>query len=178
MEKRLTIPFSVDVRSVRLKGLNPLGSSENLRTCLIVSGALSSIKLILPKGLKINIDNKVLQVTYETGTLKEGKRKWGLFKKTIVNSWNSASIGFTRRIFLSGVGYKFQFQDGKIHLSVGRANSYSVKIPSSIKVKVLSPQLLVCWSTDLLTLTRLCNQLIQLRPGSKDKYNSKGLWYF
>jgi ribosomal protein L6P/L9E len=128
---------------------------------------------MLPAGLKPVLNKGKLEL--ESLKTNQNAKLMGLSGADLRNCMISATKGFTKNIFLVGVGYRFSMVEESLMVQVGRSNSYLFQIPSHLKIKINSPQTLNCWCSCLKTLTLFTSDICRVRSGLKDKYNDKGV---
>ena len=122
-------------------------------------GCLGRTSYTLPEGVEVNREGSKIQLVSNTAGLATLNLTAAVLKQAI----GTVSEGYKKNLFLSGVGYRFALEEEFLTVSVGRANQY---------------QAITCWSPCLKEVSEFCASVIRVRPGNKDKYNSKGVWEF
>lgn len=121
---------------------------------------------ISPKD-KIKLDPKVLAY-------------WGVLRKLIANITVGLTEGYTCKLGVRGVGYKFELDstlNNTFLLYLGFTQPLRVTIPDSIECKLLKNNtILEGKSNNLNLVTNELNKIRLLKPASKDKYKNKGLY--
>ena len=137
-------------------------------------GCLGRTSYTLPEGVKVNREGSKIQLVSNTAGLATLNLTAAVLKQAI----GTVSEGYKKNLFLNGVGYRFALEEGFLTVSVGRANQYKFFLPKKVKINLQSPQAITCWSPCLKEVSEFCASVIRIRPGNKDKYNSKGVWEF
>jgi large subunit ribosomal protein L6 len=88
-----------------------------------------------------------------------------------------ASQGFTKRLVLKGVGYRFQSTDkpNTFLLFIGFTNAITLHFPLSIECKLINNTTLEGKSIDLQLLTNTFNKFRLIKAANKDTYKGKGI---
>jgi large subunit ribosomal protein L6 len=64
----------------------------------------------------------------------------GLYNRLVANMVKGVSAGFTKYLFLNGVGYKAAMKGEGLTLNLGMSHSIDVKAEPGVKLKILTPQ--------------------------------------
>lgn len=101
-----------------------------------VKGKLGEIKRIF--------DNSAITITTENNTVAFGKKGtnkkatqlWGTWAAHIKNMMTGVSIGFTKKLIVEGVGYKWELVGKDIKLMLGFSHPIIMKIPEGLTIKI------------------------------------------
>ncbi len=157
-------------------------------------------ELLIPEGVTVNIDNKLVTVTGSKGTLtftykdavdvkivdnkvivtrknelKTSKQLHGTTNAIINNMIIGVSKGFTKELEINGVGYKFNAQGNKLVISAGYSHPVSLEVPTGLKIE--------CPSVTELTISGFDKQLVnefaaEVREVRRpEPYKGKGIKY-
>lgn len=93
---------------------------------ITVVGSKGTMSYAFPKGLQVSFTEGIILVTQEEKTKEQTKALFGLTRALIANMVTGVSVGFEKKLELSGVGYRVAMAGADISLSVGF--SHPVKI--------------------------------------------------
>ena len=92
----------------------------------------------LPDEVDVSQDNGAITVS-PRGEGKRARAMWGLSRTLVANMMEGVANGFTRKLVISGVGYRAAI-DGKIlNLQLGFSHDIKYAIPDDISVQCESP---------------------------------------
>ena len=115
--------------------------------------------IAIPKGVKVNVNDGVVEVTGPKGTMttqvpegvkfrvdgdqliaeRESDDKaalHGLARALVQNAVTGVTEGFTRQLDVVGVGYKAELQKGRVMFSLGYSHQIEFPLPKGIDVKI------------------------------------------
>ena len=162
--------------------------------------------IAMPKGVKINITDGVIEVTGPKGALKtpvpngiafrvEGDQLiaeresneyaalHGLARALVQNAVTGVTDGFTRQLDVVGVGYKAEVQKGRVIFNLGYSHPIEFPIPTGIEVKIERVQKPIQQYQTTLTITGIDRQQVgQVAADMRslrrpDPYKGKGVRY-
>lgn len=126
-KKPIEIPQGIEVKI----NTNDLGAFV-----VNVKGSKGSLDVNLPKGVKVDKDDKSL--VFSVSDPEDGKQKalWGLSRSLVNNAVLGISKEFLKELEINGVGFKAALQDKKIILNVGFSHPVEYILPEGIKAEV------------------------------------------
>jgi large subunit ribosomal protein L6 len=65
---------------------------------------------------------------------KRGRMMWGTARTVVANLITGVGTGFTRRLEITGVGYRAQMQGGDLVLQLGYSHEVRYKAPEGVKI--------------------------------------------
>ncbi|HXG94098.1 MAG TPA: 50S ribosomal protein L6 [Blastocatellia bacterium] len=162
--------------------------------------------IAIPKGVKVNINDGVVEVTGPKGTLKtdvpegisfrvEGDQLiaerasddkaalHGLARALVANAVTGVTEGFTRQLDIVGVGYKAELQKGRVMFNLGYSHPIEFPIPKGIDVKIERVNKPIQQYQTTLTITGINRQQVgQVAADMRslrrpDPYKGKGVRY-
>jgi large subunit ribosomal protein L6 len=154
----------------------------------------------VPDGVRVEIDGQRLSVEGKRGTLsqrlppevevrrengsinvrprqddKRARAMWGLSRTLVANMVTGVSAGFTRRLLISGVGYRAAL-DGKIlNLQLGYSHDIKYAIPDDIEVACETPTSISITGADRQRVGQIAAELRAFRK--PEPYKGKGIRY-
>ena len=148
---------------------------------LTVDGGV--VTLSGPKGQLALAFPELVQVSVETGFVRVGvagvdrvsKAMHGLYRSLLQNAVTGVTVGFERRLELSGVGYQCSIKSGAVELSVGYSKPVVLQIPKGINCTAPDSTHLVVGGVDRQVVGQFAAQLRSSRV--PDPYKAKGVKY-
>jgi large subunit ribosomal protein L6 len=141
---------------------------------LTVSGKLGELKRTLPKEVLLEQDDGVVKVQPRDDG-KRARAMWGLSRTLVANMVEGVSKGFTKKLVISGVGYRAAV-DGKIvNLQLGYSHDIKYAIPDDIQVKCETPTAITITGADRQRVGQIAAELRAFRL--PEPYKGKGIRY-
>jgi len=111
-----------------------------------VDGPKGSLSRILPSLVCCTLDEGTQQLFIEkTQDTKLSQALYGLTRTLVANMVTGVSVGFEKRLQITGVGYRAQLDGKDVVLNMGYSHPVKMVTPSELSVKVESPtSVLVC----------------------------------
>jgi large subunit ribosomal protein L6 len=94
-------------------------------------GPKGSLEKTLPEGVTVKVENNKVNVV-----AVNSKPFWGLARTMISNMVNGVSVGFSKDLEFTGVGYRAAVSGNVLTLNLGYSHPIDYKIPAGIEVKV------------------------------------------
>jgi len=138
-------------------------------------GTKESGVYVLPKELKVQLDDNLLKITPANSELdRDIKRIWGLHRALLANKIKGADVGFERQLKINGLGYKAIVSGKKITLNLGFSHKITMDLPDDVTLNVdKSGQLLTFTSPNREAVGQICSQIRALRP--PEPYKGTGI---
>ena len=139
-----------------------------------VAGPKGNLTLIVPELVKVDVESGVVRVSVEKSD-RVSKAMHGLYRSLLQNAVTGVSVGFEKRLELSGVGYQCSVKSGVVELSVGFSKPVLLPIPKDINCLAPDNTHLVVTGVDRQAVGQFAAQL----RGSRvpDPYKAKGVKY-
>ncbi len=106
---------------------------------------------------------------------KRARCMMGTTRSVLFNMVTGVSQGFTRKLQLTGVGYRAAVSGANLELSLGFSHPVKMSLPQGISAKVENNNQIVLSSHDKVLLGRFASQIRQWRP--PEPYLGKGVSY-
>ena len=120
----------------------------------------------IPDGVKVTLEGQHLSVSGKLGALS---------RTLVANMIDGVATGFTRRLVISGVGYRAQL-DGKIlNLQLGYSHDIKYAIPDDIDVKCDTPTAIAISGADRQRVGQIAAEVRAFRK--PEPYKGKGIRY-
>lgn len=155
----------------------------NLKENVTVSQEGSNIKVSGPKGIlyynlpasvEIKVGNGSLEVKVKDKNEDRIKELLGLTRAMIANMVTGVQIGFSKKLELSGVGYRAQVSGNDLILSVGFSHTVKIAAPNGITFLVTDNMITVSGMDKNLVGNTAAN-IRSIRP--PEPYKGKGIKY-
>jgi large subunit ribosomal protein L6 len=141
---------------------------------LTVSGKLGELRRTLPKEVVVAQDDGAITVQ-PRGESKRARAMWGLSRTLVANMVEGVSKGFTRKLMISGVGYRAAV-DGKIvNLQLGYSHDIKYAVPDDIEVRCETPTAITISGADRQKVGQIAAELRGFRL--PEPYTGKGIRY-
>jgi large subunit ribosomal protein L6 len=160
-------------------GKHPVGIPDGVKVTLdgqhlSVSGKLGALSHTLPAEVEVAQENGGIAVR-PRGEGKRAQAMWGLSRTLVANMIDGVATGFTRRLVISGVGYRAQL-DGKIlNLQLGYSHDIKYAIPDDIEVKCDTPTAIAISGADRQRVGQIAAEVRAFRK--PEPYKGKGIRY-
>jgi len=141
---------------------------------IVVKGKLGELKIAMNDLVSIKIEDKQICVSVKKPEDKSQRSFWGLYRSLINNMVIGVNDGFTKKLDISGVGYRATVNGQKLILNLGYSHPIKYNIPQGIEVKV---------EDNIITISGIDKQLVgevasQIRKTRKpEPYKGKGIKY-
>lgn len=122
MIEKIKIPKNIDI--------------SVLNNSLILKGKLGELSISLHDNIALKYDNNYIYV------YSNDKAMLGTFLSNLKTNLKGVSQGFTVKLQLVGIGYRFLEATDVLKLKIGFSHKMICKIPTSITVKIIKPTLL------------------------------------
>ena len=165
-------------------GKHPVKLKEGVSAA--IAGDVLTIKG--PKGeLSLSLDTKhaglvdvIIEADQVVVTPKDAEDKvsramWGTMARNVRAAVEGVSSGFTKEMYMNGVGYKASVNGNKLVLVAGYSHDVIMEIPAGLSVQVTSPTEFVISGIDKCLVGQFADKVHKVRKA--DPYKGKGIFY-
>jgi large subunit ribosomal protein L6 len=146
-----------------------------------VNGQLVSVKG--PKGeLKVVLNDQVLAKMEQGGIKVDPKDKsklarssWGMSRTLVANLVTGVTVGYSKSLEISGVGYRAALNGKALQLNLGYSHDVTYAIPAGIEIKVPKPTEIVISGIDKQRVGQVAAEIREYR--GPEPYKGKGVKY-
>jgi large subunit ribosomal protein L6 len=146
-----------------------------------VNGQLVSVKG--PKGeLKVVLNDQVLAKMEQGGIKVDPKDKsklarssWGMSRTLVANLVTGVTVGYSKSLEISGVGYRAALSGKALQLNLGYSHDVTYEIPAGIEIKVPKPTEIVISGIDKQRVGQVAAEIREYR--GPEPYKGKGVKY-
>ena len=143
---------------------------------ILVDGPKGSLSRILPSLICCTLDegnkNVIVEKTQDT---KLSQALYGLSRTLVSNMVTGVSVGFEKRLQITGVGYRAQLDGKDLVLNMGYSHPVKMITPSELSVKVESPTSVVVSGMQKDMVGEFAAKIRSVRP--PEPYKGKGIAY-
>jgi len=140
-----------------------------------VKGKLGSLQETLPGEVVIALEDGSLAVQPRDDADKRGRQMWGLARTLVQNMVTGVSEGFTRRLDISGVGYRANVDGNILNLQLGYSHDIKFAIPDDVKIVCETPTAIVISGFERQRVGQIASEIRGFRP--PEPYKGKGVRY-
>ena len=136
-----------------------------------------------PIGKKsLNIDIDMFELKIDDGKSvsikpkninQETKRLWGMNRSLVNNAIIGTSVGFSKTLELSGVGYRAALKGKQLNMQLGFSHDINFDIPEGIKITVEKQTIIKIVGFDKQLVGMIASQIKSIRP--PEPYKGKGI---
>ena len=146
-----------------------------------VNGQVVSVKG--PKGeLKVVLNDQVLAKMEQGGIKVDPKDKsklarssWGMSRTLVANLVTGVTVGYSKSLEISGVGYRAALNGKVLQLNLGYSHDVAFNIPAGIEIKVPKPTEIVISGIDKQRVGQIAAEIREYR--GPEPYKGKGVKY-
>ena len=136
-----------------------------------------------PLGKKtLNIDINMFDLKVDEGKSvsikpksinQDTKRLWGMNRSLLNNAIIGTSIGYTKTLELSGVGYRASLKGKQLSMQLGFSHDVNFDIPDTIKITVEKQTVIKINGSDKQEVGMVASKIKSYRP--PEPYKGKGI---
>lgn len=149
---------------------------------ITVKGPKGEMAYTVRSEVAVKQDGDNLFVTPVDGAGKQGLQYQGLTRALLNNMVEGVATGYKRSLDFRGVGYRAEFKNDQLKMTVGLSHQPIIDIPKAVSVKVETideagtkfPRVHL-ESPDKQLVGRIAARIRQMRP--PEPYNGKGVRY-
>ena len=142
-----------------------------------------AVRIKGPKGeLSVSLANEVEASVGDHGVMvapregaERGREMWGLSRTLVNNLVTGVTQGFTRKLEISGVGYRAAVQGKSLNLQLGFSHDVNYPIPASIGIVCEKPTMITISGIDKQLVGQVAAEIRSWRP--PEPYKGKGIKY-
>ena len=136
-----------------------------------------------PIGKKsLNIDIDMFELKIDDGKSvsikpknisQETKRLWGMNRSLVNNAIIGASVGYSKTLELSGVGYRAALKGKQLNMQLGFSHDINFDIPETVKITVEKQTTVKITGSDKQEVGMIASKIKSIRP--PEPYKGKGI---
>lgn len=143
---------------------------------IVVEGPKGSLSRILPSLVccTLDVDNQRLFLEKVQDT-KLSQALYGLSRTLVANMVTGVSLGFQKKLNITGVGYRAQISGKNLILNMGYSHPVEIIPPQTISIKVESPTSVIVSGMEKDIVGEFAAKIRSVRP--PEPYKGKGIAY-
>ncbi len=139
-----------------------------------IKGPKGELKHVLADAMVAKLDKGGIEIGLREDT-KEARAMWGMSRTLVANLIAGVTEGFSKRLEISGVGYRAAVQGSNLQLQLGYSHDIAYPIPQGIQIACPKPTEIVVTGIDKQKVGQVAAEIRQFRP--PEPYKGKGIKY-
>ncbi len=139
-----------------------------------VKGPKGELKHVLVDDIIAKLDNGGIEVAMREDT-PNARAMWGMSRTLVANLVAGVTEGFTKKLEITGVGYRAAVQGSNVQLQLGYSHDVTFPIPQGIQVVCPKPTEIVITGIDKQKVGQVAAEIRRFRP--PEPYKGKGIKY-
>ncbi|WP_419809466.1 50S ribosomal protein L6 [Sphingomonas sp.] len=141
---------------------------------LNVKGPKGTQSLQLRDEISYTVESDGISVQPANDT-KQARAFWGMQRTLVQNLVTGVTDGFTKKLLITGVGYRAAAQGRNLRLQLGYSHDVDVAVPEGIEVKTPDPTTVEISGSDKQKVGQLAAEIRRWRK--PEPYKGKGIKY-
>jgi large subunit ribosomal protein L6 len=139
-----------------------------------VKGPKGELKHVLVDDVIAKLEDSGIEVSLREDT-QNARAMWGMSRTLISILMTGVTEGFTRKLEITGVGYRAAVQGSSLQLQLGYSHDITFDIPKGIQVVCPKPTEIVITGIDKQQVGQVAAEIRKFRP--PEPYKGKGVRY-
>ena len=141
---------------------------------LSVKGPKGTLSLPLADEVTYSIEDGSIAVKPANDT-KRARAFWGMQRTLIANLITGVTEGYTKKLLITGVGYRANAQGKKLKLQLGYSHDVDLDIPEGLEVKTPDQTTVIVGGIDKQAVGQFAAEIRRWRK--PEPYKGKGIKY-
>ncbi len=141
---------------------------------LSVKGPKGTLGLTLRDEIKYTLEDGGISVQPANDS-KQARAFWGMQRTMVQNLVTGVTEGFTKKLLITGVGYRAAAQGRKLKLQLGYSHDVDIDVPEGIEVKTPDQTTVEISGADKQKVGQLAAEIRRWRK--PEPYKGKGIKY-
>ncbi len=139
-----------------------------------VKGPKGELQHVLVDDIIAKLDNGEIEISMREDT-QRARAMWGMSRTMVANLIAGVTEGFTKKLEMTGVGYRASVQGHNVQLQLGYSHDIIFPIPQGIQVVCPKPTEIVVTGIDKQKVGQVAAEIRRFRP--PEPYKGKGIRY-
>jgi large subunit ribosomal protein L6 len=139
-----------------------------------IKGPKGELKHVLVDDIIAKLDKGEIEISMRDDT-KNARAMWGMSRTMVANLVAGVTQGFTKKLEITGVGYRAAVQGSNLQLQLGYSHDITYPIPHGIQVVCPKPTEILVTGIDKQKVGQVAAEIRQFRP--PEPYKGKGVRY-
>jgi large subunit ribosomal protein L6 len=141
---------------------------------LNVKGPKGALSLVLREEIKYTLEDGGISVQPANDT-KAARAFWGMQRTMVQNLITGVTDGFTKKLLITGVGYRAMANGKKLKLQLGYSHDVDIDVPADLEVKTPDNTTVEISGSDKQKVGQLAAEIRRWRK--PEPYKGKGIKY-
>lgn len=153
----------------------PAGVTANIEGgVLSVKGPKGTLSLQLADEIKYEVQDDGISVQPANDT-KRARAFWGMQRTLVQNLVTGVTEGFSKKLLITGVGYRANAQGKKLKLQLGYSHDVDIDVPEGIEIKTPDTTTVEISGIDKQKVGQVAAEIRRWRK--PEPYKGKGIKY-
>jgi len=139
-----------------------------------VKGPKGELRHVLAENMIAKLENDGIEIAMREDT-KEARAMWGMSRTLVANLVAGVTEGFTKKLEITGVGYRAAVQGSDLQLQLGYSHDIAYPIPQGIQIACPKPTEIIVTGIDKQQVGQVAAEIRGFRP--PEPYKGKGIKY-
>ncbi len=139
-----------------------------------VKGPKGELKHVLADTMVAKLEKDGIEIVMREDS-KEARAMWGMSRTLVANLVAGVTEGFTKKLEITGVGYRAAVQGSNLQLQLGYSHDIAYPIPQGIQIACPKPTEIVVTGIDKQQVGQVAAEIRRFRP--PEPYKGKGIKY-
>jgi large subunit ribosomal protein L6 len=139
-----------------------------------VKGPKGELKHVLVDQIMAKTDRDGIEIAMREDT-KEARAMWGMSRTLVANLITGVTEGFTKKLEITGVGYRATVQGQALQLQLGYSHDITYPLPDGIQAQCPKPTEILISGIDKQKVGQVAAEIRRFRP--PEPYKGKGVRY-
>ena len=149
-------------------------SVEVVGQIVTAKGKLGQLSVTLTNDVEIVQESNRISITKQNDSLN-ARKMWGTTRSLINNLVMGVSEGFTKKLEISGVGYRAQVEGEELVLQLGFSHDVKFPIPEGVKITCSDQTHITIFGVNKQMVGQVASDIRGYRP--PEPYKGKGIKY-
>jgi len=138
-------------------------------------GKLGELQSALPREVSVALEDVHVAVRPRDAEDRRARAMWGLSRTLVQNMVTGVAQGFTRRLEISGVGYRAAVDGRILNLQLGYSHEIKFAIPEDVRIVCETPTAITVSGADRQRVGQIAAEIRGFRK--PEPYKGKGVKY-
>jgi large subunit ribosomal protein L6 len=139
-----------------------------------VKGPKGELKHVLVDDVIAKLEDGSIEIAPREDT-QNARAMWGMSRTLVANLMTGVTEGFTKKLEITGVGYRAALQGQNLQLQLGYSHDVIFPIPAGIQVQCPKPTEIIITGIDKQKVGQVAAEIRRFRP--PEPYKGKGVRY-
>ncbi len=139
-----------------------------------INGPKGNMSYSIPEGILVKMEENKVLISQKNEKDRKERALSGLVRANIANMIKGVTVGFEKKLELSGVGYRAQASGNSLTLSLGFSHPVVIKGPEEIIFSV-SDNVITVSGINKVLVGDMASKIRSIRP--PEPYKGKGIKY-